>query len=56
MRPESYRTAARRLRRYADLLDAYAEPARPRDLASLTRTIHSLIQYVRSLSDRHHRR
>lgn len=56
MRPESYRAAARRLRRYADLLADYADPHRPRDIASLTRAIHSLSRYAQALSERHRRR
>lgn len=54
--PESYRAAARKLRRIADDLEARCTPQTPREQASLTRTIHVLLQMARHLRDRHQRK
>lgn len=53
---ESYRAAARKLRKYADALDARCEAVEPRERASLTSCIHGLSHFARSLSARHNRR
>lgn len=53
MRPSSYRAAARKLRRVADLLEARAEAADPRAKQALTRAIHGLAHFAHALSRRH---
>lgn len=55
LRPESYRAAARRLRKYADQLDERADPQSPREQASLTSAVHGLSHYAQLLSRRHRR-
>lgn len=55
LRPEAYRAAARRLRAMADRLDACAAPETPRERASLTRAVHVLVDFSRTLSARHRR-
>jgi len=56
MQPESYRAAARRLRRFADQLEARCTPQTPREQAALTLTVNLLLRYARLLSARHHGR
>jgi len=55
LRPGSYRAAARRLREFADQLDARADPQSPREQAALTGAIHRASQYAQDLSRRHRR-
>lgn len=55
LRPGSYRAAARRLRKFADQLDARADPQSPREQASLTSAVHGLSHYAQLLSRRHRR-
>jgi hypothetical protein len=56
MQPESYRAAARRLRKFADQFEARCAPSTPREQAALTLTINVLSHYVALLSARHHKR
>lgn len=53
--PEMYRAAARRLRRFAEQLEARAAPSTPQEKRQLTRTVHSLAYSVRALRQRHDR-
>lgn len=55
MRPSAYRAAAKRLREFADQLDARADAEAPRERAALTGTVHRLAQFARALSQRHRR-
>lgn len=54
--PESYRAAARKLRRIADKLDDYCAPTTPAEQGRLTRIIHVLLHTGRHLRDRHQRK
>jgi len=56
MQPSSYRTAAQKVRKIADQIEARAEAETPRGRASLTSAIHRLSQYAQHLSHRHRRR
>lgn len=53
--PETYRAAARRLRRIANDLDARCEPQTPQERRGLTRVVHALAHFARALSARHNR-
>lgn len=55
MRPESYRAAARRLRRAADALGRWAAASTPAERRALTLAIHGLARYARMLTERHRR-
>lgn len=53
--PESYRAAARRLRRFADKLEAHCAPQTPQERRGLTRTVNTLAHFARALFRRHNR-
>lgn len=53
VRAESYRAAARAIRRMADDLEARADAETARERAARTRVIHRLSLYCRQLSARH---
>jgi uncharacterized damage-inducible protein DinB len=52
LRPQAYRSFARRLRWAAERIERYAEERDPREKASLTRVLHSLARALRHLLDR----
>lgn len=56
LQAQSYRAAARKLRRFADQFDARCEPQSPRDLASLTSAVFCLSRYAQELLTRHRRK
>lgn len=56
LRPETYRAAARRLRKTADYLNARCEPKTPRQKAALTSTVYGLSRYARHLAEKHRRK
>lgn len=56
MQPESYRAAARRLRKIADKLEARAGALTPHEMAARTNILHTLGHFVRALIARHDRR
>lgn len=55
LRRESYLAAARRLRRYADQIEARADPQTPQERGALTSAIHGVALYAQDLSRRHRR-
>lgn len=55
MSPESYRAAARRLRKMADDLEARCTPQTPREQAALTSTLTGIARYTWHLVCRHKR-
>lgn len=52
----SYLAMARRLRHYADLIEANASPETPQQKRTLTQTISNVSSYARRQSCRHHGR
>lgn len=56
MQPESYRAAARKLRRLSDQIEVRAASDTPQERRALTRSIHSLGHFVRALVARHNGR
>lgn len=56
MQPQSYRTAAKAVRKMADQIEARADAETPRERASRTSAINRLAQYAHHLANRNRRR
>lgn len=56
LHPNTYRAAARRLRKFADNIDARSKPKTARQKAALTRTIYDLSRFTQNLSKMHRRK
>lgn len=54
MRRESYLAVAKKLRYYADMLDANAEKSTPQQRRAVTLAVNNLSHLSRKLYDRHH--
>lgn len=55
MKPQSYRTAVKTVRKMADQIEARADAETPRERASLTSAINRLVQYAHHLASRNRR-
>jgi hypothetical protein len=55
LKPVTYQAAARRLRKFADQIDARCTPKTPRQKAALTSAVYGLSRYGRQLAERHRR-
>jgi hypothetical protein len=53
LQPQSYRAAARAMRRIADRLDFYAEARTPLQRMSLTRAVNEALRFSKRLYQRH---
>lgn len=56
LKPGSYTYCARRLRKWADRIEACGDPKTPRELAALTRAVRAAHNFIRVFSLRHTRR